>query len=434
MDAAAAAAEIRDRDQLVIGLGPGQPGALLHALGERGRFVDLRVFAALLTDWYPVFTLPGVKLQSGFFGPIERLLGQQGHAVEFVPADFRGFTRIAEGLAARVVATAVAPPDAAGRLSLSLHAGATVADLHRAAADPERLLIAEVNHRLPRTAGLPPDHPHALHVDEVDVLYEVDHPVFQLDEPPPGDTDLAIAKHVGAFIHDGSTLQTGIGGVPNAVIKLLAEGDGGDYGIHSEMFTTGLMNLHLAGKVTNRKGVYDGFSAVTFAAGTRELYDWLDGNTDVRFLPVHLINDPTLIGRNRDFVSVNGALSVDLHGQIVADSLAGKQFSGIGGHEDFVAGAHTGQGGRSLVCLPATVRRDGKLSSRIVAQHPAGSLITTPRHQTDVIVTEFGTAELSGRPVRERAEALAAIAHPAFRDALLAGEAELLEIPDRDAP
>jgi len=434
MDAAAVAREIRDTDRLVIGLGPGQPGALLHALGERDRFDDLRVFAALLADWYTLFTRPGVKLQSGFFGPVERLLGQQGHDIEFVPADFRGFIRIAEQLDARVVATAGAPPDADGRLSLSLHAGATVAELHRAGADPGRLLIAEVNHQLPRTLGCPPEHPHSLHVDEVDLLYEVDRPVFTLDEPPPSPTDLAIARHVRPFVHDGCTLQTGIGGVPNAVVKLLAEGEGGDYGIHSEMFTTGLMQLTRAGKVTNRKGVYDGFSAATFAAGTRELYDWLEGNEAVRFLPVERVNDPAIIARNRQFVSVNGALSVDLHGQIVADSLSGAQFSGIGGHEDFVAGAHAGRGGRSLVCLPATVRRDGRLHSRIVSRHPAGSLVTTPRHQTDVIVTEYGAAELPGRSVRERAEALARVAHPAFRDALLAGETDLGTVPDEADP
>jgi acyl-CoA hydrolase len=346
-----------------------------------------------------------------------------------MPADFRGFARISTQLEPRVLATVVAPPDSQGRLSLSLHAGATVDALHTAAADPNRLVIAEINHQLPHTIGLPPDHPHCLHVDEVDVLYEVDRPPFILDEADPTPIEIAIAGHVAPYIKNGSTLQTGIGGVPNAVMKQLAAGDGGDFGVHSEMFTTGLMKLHQAGKVSNRKGVYDGFSPATFAAGTRELYDWLDGNDEVRFLPVECINDPSIIARNRNFVSINGTLSVDLQGQLVADSIAGRQFSGIGGHEDFVAGAVSAVGGHSLICLPSTAGRGDTRVSRIVAEHPRGSLITTPRHLTDVVITEYGAAELPAKTVRERAEALAAIAHPAVRDALLAGETELPPIP-----
>jgi acyl-CoA hydrolase len=153
------------------------------------------------------------------------------------------------------------------------------------------------------------------------------------------------------------------------------------------MFTTGLMRLHRAGKVTNRKGLFDGFSITTFALGTRELYDWLDGREEVRFLPVDRVNDPGLIARNRDMVSINGALSVDLAGQIVADTIDGRQHSGIGGHEDFVAGAGFARGGHSLVCLPSTTTIGGRRVSRIVRRHPAGALVTTPRHQTDVIVT-----------------------------------------------
>ncbi len=139
---------------------------------------------------------------------------------------------------------------------------------------------------------------------------------------------------------EGSTLQTGIGAVPNMVATALADGPGGDYGVHSEMFTTGLMRLHQAGKVTNAaKGVFDGVSVTTFALGTADLYRWLDDNAEVAFLPVDVVNDPTVIGRNHKLVSINGALCLDLYGQVVADSIDGKQISGVGGHEDFVAGA-----------------------------------------------------------------------------------------------
>ncbi len=420
MDAHEAAAHIRPTDVLSIGLGPAQPGGLLDAMAERDDWVDLRVYGALLVGGYALFTRPGTTLLAGFYGPLERMLLAQGHDVQFVPADFRGFTRCVEHLKPRVIGLTVAPPDAHGQLSLSLHAGAGVADLYEAMNDPDRLVIAEINPHAPRTVGLPPDHPHSMPIDAVDVVYETDRPLFEIDEPPPSDVDIAIAAHCRHYVHDGSTLQSGIGGIPNEVMKLLSEGDGGDYGVHSEMFTTGLMRLHKAGKVTNKKGFCDGFSPTTFAAGTRELYDWLDGNEEVRFVPVEHVNDPALIARNRSFISINGALSIDLQGQIVADSIQGDQYSGIGGHMDFVSGAIAAPGGHSLVCLPSTAGSTPKRISRIVPRHPAGTLITTPRHQTDVIITEFGAAELANRSVNERAEALIEVAHPDVRDALRA--------------
>jgi acyl-CoA hydrolase len=416
-----AAAQVRSRDSLAIPLGPGQPPDFLHALGERDDFEDLTVFGALLVGAFRIFTRPGVQLLSGFFGPVERGLRDGGHDVRFVPADFRRFAEIARQMAPRVMATAATPPDENGLCSLSLHAGATVEELHRCGRDPDRLLVVEANSQLPRTLGLPPEHLHALHVDEIDLLVEADREVVALPDLPPTEVEKVIARHAAAFIRDGCTLQTGIGGVPNAVATLLAEGPGGDYGVHSEMFTTGLMRLHRAGKITNaRKGWNDGVSIATFAMGTRELYDWLDGagRESVRFLPAGLVNDPALISRNRALISINGALSVDLVGQLVADEVGGRQHSGIGGHEDFVTGAAFSEGGRSLICLPSTARVGGEVISRIVRAFPPGTCVTTPRHQVDVIITEYGAAELSGLTNAQRRAALTAIAHPDFRDAL----------------
>jgi acyl-CoA hydrolase len=187
------------------------------------------------------------------------------------------------------------------------------------------------------------------------------------------------------------------------------------------MFTDGCMRLHDAGKVTNtRKGQYDGVSVTTFAFGSPQLYAWLDGNEAVAFLPVEIVNAPDVIGANSDMVSINGALAIDIHGQVVADTIDGNQFSGIGGAEDFVAGAGLELSDRSLICLPSTFEKDGARQSRIVPWFGPGAVITTPRHQVDVIVTEYGAAELEGKTVRERGRALAAIAHPQFRDELLA--------------
>jgi acyl-CoA hydrolase len=284
------------------------------------------------------------------------------------------------------------------------------------------LLVVEVSDAYPRTFGLGEDR-HALHVDEIDIL------VLSTDAPLalpggdalPSDVDKAIARNAVDFVPSGATLQTGIGSIPNQIATLLAEGDGGDYGLHSEMFTDGCMHLHRAGKITNAgKGQYDGVSVTTFAFGSAELYAWLDGNSEVVFLPVEIVNSPEVIAANTGMVSINGALAIDIQGQVVADTISGNQFSGIGGAEDFVAGAGLELSDRSLICLPSTFEKDGRLQSRIVPWFGPGAVITTPRHQVDVIITEYGVAELEGRTVRERGEALAVIAHPQFRDELFA--------------
>ena len=415
-----AAGEVRPTDSLGIPFGPGQPGAFLEALGRRTDWTHLRVLGAALQVKTELFSRPGVRYLSMFYDPSERRLRDSGAAVSFIPLDFRRNVPAYAVAKPRVMCTAAASPDSNQLCSLSLHAGATVEELHRAGADPDRLLVVEVSDRFPRTRGLPPEHGHALHLDEIDVLIETDREPPARDESVPTDRDRAIAEHVRAFIPDGATLQTGVGSIPSVVAALLAEGDGGDYGIHSELFTPGLMRLHQAGKVTNRKGQYDGVSVATFAAGTRELYEWLDGNDQVAFLPVDAVNSPGVIRRNRRCVTINGAISVDVYGQVVADTIHGNQYSGIGGHEDFVAGPGLSLEARSLLCLPSTVTLGGELRSRIVPWFEAGTVITTPRHQVDVIVTEYGSAELQGLTVRQRGEALAAIAHPDFRDELRA--------------
>lgn len=424
LPATEAAARVRAADEIGVPLGPGQPVAFLHALGDRDDWTDLTVSGALLVDLFAVLAKPNVRFLSGFFGPAERFLRDSGADVQFVPADFRRFAPIVRQRAPRVMATLAAPPDDHGFVSLSLHAGATVDELHRAGADPDRVLIAEVNPGAPRTHGLMPDHPHRLHVDEIDIIIESDRRVFTLADADPTPAEAAIAEHALEFIADGSTLQTGIGGVPSQVAKLLAAGDGGDFGIHSEMFTTGLMELHKAGKVTNKtKGVFAGASITTFAAGTAELNEWLDGNDEVRFLPVDVVNAPEVIAGNHNFVSINGAIAIDLFGQVIADTIGGRQFSGIGGHEDFVAPSGLDLSDRSLLCLPSTATVGGATISRIGAALDTGTVVTTPRHQLDIVITEHGVARLRGRTVRERAVALAHIADPQFRDDLLAAAA-----------
>jgi acyl-CoA hydrolase len=420
MTADEAAARLRTTDTLGMPLGPGQPPAFLRALGEREDWTELWVFGALLAVGTDLFSRAGVHYLSGFFGPLERALRDSGANIDFTPADFRRFGPLLERQAPRVITTVAAPPDGDGWCSLSLHAGGTIDELHRAGADPDRLLVVEVSEKYPRTFGLGDEHRHAVHVDEIDILVHSTDAPLSLPESPPTDADKEIARHAVAFIRPGSTLQTGIGSIPSQIAALLAEGDGGDYGLHSEMFTDGCMQLHRAGKVSNAgKGLYEGRSVTTFAFGSPELYSWLDGNAEVVFLPVEIVNSPEVIATNRSMVSINGGLAVDIHGQVVADTINGDQFSGIGGAEDFVAAAGLELSDRSLICLPSTFTKDGDLQSRIVPWFGPGAVITTPRHHVDVIITEYGAAELEGLTVQQRGEALAAIAHPNFRDGLL---------------
>jgi acyl-CoA hydrolase len=415
-----AAAVIHPRDTIGFGLGPANPDAFLTALGHRDDWEDLTFGGALLLGYYDVMTHPNVSYRSGFFGPAERIMLAEGADIELVPGGFRQFAPILRRYAPRVMTAQAAPPWPDGTVNLSLHLGATYEELMMAGRDPDRLLIIEVNPNLPRTCSLPPEFTNTIDLDLVDVVVEADGTPYALAPGQPDAIDEAIADRARSFIADGATLQIGIGTVPDMVASQLAAGAGGSYGVHSEMFTDGLMRLHLAGKVTNdSKTLFNGVSITTFALGSSDLYRWLDGNEQVAFVPVGVVNDPSVIARNHSFISINGALSVDLYGQVVADSIDGKQISGVGGHEDFVSAAETRIDDHSLICLRSTAVIGGVTRSRIVPLLPEGSVVSTPRHHTGVVITEHGAADLSGLTVRERAAALADIAHPDFRDELV---------------
>jgi acyl-CoA hydrolase len=421
-----AASLVKTRDTLAFGLGPANPDALLTALGTRDDWEDLILGGSLLLGYYTVFTHPKVSYRCGFFGPAERILLGQGYNVELVPGGFRQFAPILRRFSPRIMTAAGAPPDADGNVNLSLHLGGTYDELVLAGKDPDRLLMVEVSPNFPRTGSLPPEYTNTLPVDLIDVLVESDGQPYALADAAPDDVDHAIADVAMGFISDGATLQIGIGTIPNIVAHQLAAGTGGGYGIHSEMFTDGMMGLHLAGKVTNTaKGIFEGVSVTTFALGSADLYKWLDGNPDVAFLPVEVVNDPATIARNQKLISINGALSLDLYGQVVADSIDGRQISGVGGHEDFVSAAALRADDHSLICLRSTATVNGELRSRIVAALPEGSVVSTPRHHTGVVVTEHGAADLYGLTVRERAYALAGIAAPQYRGELQAAASTL---------
>ena len=412
-----AATLVRPVDTVAFGLGPGNPDAFFVALGERDDWEDLVLGGALLLGYYNLFTKPGVTYRSGFFGPAERLLLAGGHNIELIPSGFRQFGSTLARFTPRVMTAQAAPPEN-GSVNLSLHLGGTRDELLAAGRDPERLPVIEVNPNLPRTCSRAP-FDNTIPLDVIDVLIEANGEPVALPELLPTEEDQRIAAHALTFVVDGATLQTGIGAIPNIIATTLATGIGGGYGVHSEMFTDGLMRLHQAGKVTNlSKGQFEGVSVTTFALGSAELYRWLDRNEEVAFLPVEVVNDPTVIGNNDKLVSINGALCVDLFGQVVADSIDGRQISGVGGHEDFSSAADLRVDAHSLVCLHSTAQIGGERRSRIVDRLPEGAIISTPRHHANVVVTEYGAAELAGLTERERAHALAEIAHPDERPAL----------------
>ncbi len=416
--AAEAALLVQREDTLAVPIATGQPTVFLTALGERDDWIDLVIFSALMIRPYALLQKPGVRLVSGFFGPVERMLKGAGARVDYLPADFLGWERYARLVPPRVLASAFAPMDDHGYLNFGLHSGATFHAFLAAARDPNRLAIAEVNTTMPQVCGLARFGGHRIHVSEVDCIVETDEPVFELPEEAVVDQDRAIAEYVERLIDNGATLQIGIGGVPNIVAKLLAEGKKGDFGIHTEMLVNGIMHLHQAGKVTNHKGVFDGFSVATFCAGSRQLYDWVHRNPEVRMLPVQYVNDPAIIRRNRQMVSINGALAIDLAGQVMADTIGPRQYSGVGGHELFVMGAHDSEGGKSFICLHSTANAGGQRVSTVVANFPPGTPTTTPRHHVQYVVTEFGAVNLSLLTDVERARALVELAHPDFREEL----------------
>jgi len=409
---------IQPDDVMAAPIATGQPAAFLSAMSQRTDYRNLTLFTGLLIEPYAVLQQPGVRLVSGFFGPIERMLKAAGANVQYLPADFLGWERYALRARPRVIVSALAPMDEFGFLSFGLHAGATFNAFIEAARDPHRLAIGEIVRGMPRVLGLGRFGAHRIHISEIDVVVESDRAVFELPESPATDQDKAIGHHLEQLIDSGATLQTGIGAIPNIVAQLLAAGTKGDFGIHTEMMLDGIMHLHRAGKITNHKGMYDGFSIATFAAGSKDLYQWMDGNPEVRMLPVMQVNDPAIIRRNRRMVSINSALAVDLSGQVMADTIGARQYSGVGGHELFAIGAHDSPDGKSIVCLHSTTTVGGKVISTIVPTLPIGTPVSTPRHHVQYVITEHGVANLGMLTDRERRDALVAIAHPDFRDEL----------------
>jgi acyl-CoA hydrolase len=288
---------------------------------------------------------------------------------------------------------------------------------HRAVIERARTVIVEESAGLPYACGID----NGVHVSEVDYIIDGDHgPAPELINPPATEVDAAVAALITPEIEDGSCLQIGIGGMPNAVCSLLLESGARDLGVHTEMLTDGIIDLYHAGLVTGAtKAVHPGKVVYSFALGSTDLYAAIDHNQDLLCLPVDQTNLPHVIMRNDRVVSINNTTQIDLQGQAASESDGHRHLSGTGGQLQFVRGAYASRGGKSFMCLASTYEKGGVRKSRIVADLTAGNIATTPRTDIMYVVTEYGMVNLKGKSVAERAIALSSIAHPDFREDLV---------------
>ncbi|HOZ71572.1 MAG TPA: acetyl-CoA hydrolase/transferase C-terminal domain-containing protein [Spirochaetales bacterium] len=385
--------------------------ARLHILAPRVR--DVRVFSVLTLKAYDFYLKPEMQghfeLASWFHAPGSRAALKAGTGtVTFVPNMLhRAATDRIHARPPEVFIGTCTPPDHNGFVSLSL--GITYEkDILEAA----RYVILEVNPRLPRTLG--DTH---LHVSQVTYFVEHEQEVPSLPAPEPSETDLLIGRYIADLVEDGSTIQLGIGGIPNAAALALRGKK--DLGVHTEMLVDSMMELYEMGVITNRrKSLRKDKFVATFAMGSRKLYDWLDDNVAVDFERGRWVNDPAVVARNSRMVSINTCLTVDFTGQVASESIGAQQYSGTGGQSDTAQGAVAGFDGlgKSIIACYSTAK-GGSLST-IVPTLPEGSAVTLHRSFVDHVVTEHGVAKLRGRTVRERALALIAVAAPEFRDEL----------------
>jgi acyl-CoA hydrolase len=395
-------------DDVIVPIANGEPVALIDELEagvDRLEHVRVHQMHALHDRPYLHGKLkPQLAHISYFLSPVTR----QAHALgglDFRPANFSEVPAILREQAnPGIVLAAAAPMDRHGYFSLGVACDYTASFIGQLP------FFLEVNHQMPRTWGR-----NQVHISQIVGWTEVDRPLVESAPPPSTDTDARIATFVAERITNGSTLQIGIGGIPNAILALLIDHE--HLGVHTELLSDGIVDLVEAGVVTGtRKTINRTKVVATFVHGTRRVYDFVQDNAAVELWPVERVNDPREIGREHRFVSVNATLEVDLFGQCASETLNGRYWSGSGGQADFARGAMYSPEGQGFVVLPSTAR-DGTVS-RIVPQLGPGQVVTTLKNTVDHVVTEYGVAKLRGRSLRERAKALIAIAHPDHRDRL----------------
>ena len=398
---------VRSGDFIIVPTGVGEPPTLLAELSaQRREFRDVKVAQILAMRKYAYIdpqTVEHVRHVAFFYGGATRAGGQAGW-VDFIPSYFSEMpSQIERGLIpADVVFSMASPMDAHGYFSLSLGADYTMAAVARA-----RAVVLEVNPNVPFAFG----NCH-VHISQVAALVESSEPVLEVGLPKIGPVQEAIGKYVADLIDDGSTLQIGYGGIPDAVVMQLTHKH--DLGIHTEMIGDGILTLVESGAVTNRRKNYlPGKIIATFALGSSKLYRFMDRNPALEIHPVDYTNDPMLAGLNDNMVTINATLQIDLLGQCGSESLGHAPYSGTGGQSDFVRAANRSRGGKAFIVLPSTAKSD--TVSRIVPSLSPGTHVTTSKNDVNYVVTEYGVAQLRGKSAQQRARELISIAHPRFR-------------------
>ncbi|MBI3856553.1 MAG: GNAT family N-acetyltransferase [Planctomycetes bacterium] len=411
VEARNALAGVRRGSRVFVGSGCAEPVLLVSALADRDDLADVEVLHIMTIGQAPYArAAQGGRFRHNafFIGSNVREAVASGQAdytpvfLSEIPALFRS-----RRLPLDTALISTTPPDAHGFCSL----GVSV-DVVKSAVEAAEVVIAEVNPTMPRTHGAG-----FLHVDDIDFFVENPEPILEIPVARGDEASARIGKFCADLVPNGATLQLGIGEIPNAVLASL--GGKSDLGLHSEMISDGVIDLIESGAINcRRKTLHAGKAVTSFCMGSRRLYDFVNDNPFFEFLPTEYVNDPFVIARNDRMISINSALQVDLTGQVCADSIGSRFYSGIGGQVDFIRGAARSKEGRSILALPSTAK-DGTLS-RIVPVLTEGAGVVTTRGDVHTVVTEFGAAELKGRTVRERTLALISVAHPKFQEELLA--------------
>ena len=414
-----AVGHVRSGDRIFLHGVAAAPTHLLQALVRRADELRDVEIVQLHTEGPAPYTEPGMqdafRVNCLFVGGNTRAAVQDGRG-DYTPVFLSDIPGLFKNgiLDIDVALIHVSPPDAHGFCSL----GTTVEAAHEALHSAETV-IAQVNPNMPRTHG-----DALVHRSKITCMVEVNDPIPEVHLPPLTADEQAIGRHVATLVDDGATLQMGIGAIPDAVLKELWSHR--DLGVHTEMFSDGLVQLVESGVVNgSRKIIHPGKIVATFVMGTRKVYDFIDDNPMVAMLDVAYVNNPSVIARNPKMTAINSAIEVDVTGQVCADSIGPRPYSGVGGQVDFVRGAALSSGGRPIIALPS---RTSKGHARIVSLLKPGAGVVTSRAHMHYLVTEYGIAYLHGRSLRERAEAIIGIAHPDDRERLAREAREVLHL------
>jgi len=407
---------LKSGDKIVIQPGCAAPFELIDAMCHRkNELENVEIYHVLLVGDLP-YLQPGMekhfKHKAFFIGSNARKAVNEGRA-EFVPIFLSEVTLLFKRgiIQADIAFIHVSPPDEHGFCSYGIDVGNI-----KTPAEKAKTVIAQVNDKMPRGLGNS-----FIHVNKIDYIIEHNAPLMELPQVEPGTSKKLlevydkIGKNVASLIEDGSTIQMGIGAIPDSVLKYLK--DKNDLGIHTEMFSDGIVELVEEGIINGeRKTLHPGKIIAGFCLGTKKSYDFIDNNPIIEFHPQEYVNNPFIIAQNSKMVAINSAIEIDLTGQVCSDSIGTRFYSGIGGQVDFIRGASHSEGGKPIIALPSTTK-DGKIS-RITTVLKEGAGVVTSRGDVRYVVTEYGVAQLWGKSIKERAAALIEIAHPGFRQQL----------------